>query len=130
LVSRRFTMSLLIPAPKTVRQQGNEGKHLLPPVVPFLCVKKPDLKKDEFLTFKLRSNPGQDTSPTYDLSVPFFNRGTAEELFDLLKNINRVCTGQNITDGPGRYSLARRLLAGDWFAGKKTTKNIKRIVIL
>jgi len=130
-------MSLSIPTPKTVRQQGNEGKRLLPPVVPFLRIKKPDLKKDEFLTFKLRSNPGQDTSPTYDLSVPFFNRGTAEELFDLLKNINRVCTGQNITDGPGRYSLARRLLQGDALAafnrhatqrGNETVANFKLVL--
>jgi len=55
--------------------------------IPFQRPVKQDLKKDNFLMFKLCTNPTQDTSPTYDLSVLFFSHGTVEELFDLVKNI-------------------------------------------
>jgi len=55
----------------------------------------------------------QDTLPTYDLSVSFFNWGSVEKLFDLLKNINWVCTGQNISNGPSCYSLAHWLIQSD-----------------
>jgi len=129
-------MSLSIPTPKTTHQ-STDGKRILPSVIPFQRPVKQDLKKDDFLTFKLRTNPTQDTSPTYDLSVPFFGHGTAEELFDLIKNIQRVIQGQNLTDGPSRYALARRLLQGDALAafnraasarGNETIPNFKIVL--
>jgi len=102
-----------IPTPKTQQQNNNNVKRMITPVIPFDCLPKQELKKDDFLTFKLHTNPAQDTSPTYDLTVPFFNCGTAEELFDLVKNINRGCQGQNVTDGPNKYAVMRCVLQGD-----------------
>jgi len=87
-----------------------------PPIIPFICQTKQDLKKDEVLTFKLHTNPNQDASPTYDLAVPFFGQGTAKELFVFIKNVQQVCQGQNITDGPGHYTIVCWLLQGDALA--------------
>jgi hypothetical protein len=53
--------------------------YILPPILLEQPVKK-DLKKDEFITYKLCSVPTQDDLPTYKLTVPYFNTGTAEEL--------------------------------------------------
>jgi len=58
-------------------------------------------------------NPNQDTLPTYDLAVLFFGCGTAEELFIFIKNMQWVCQGQNIMDGPGCYAIMHWLLQGD-----------------
>jgi len=66
--------------------------------------------------FKLQTNPTQDMSPTYNLSVLFFSCGTAKEMFDLSKNIQHKCQGQNLTDGPGCYMLTRHILQGDVLA--------------
>jgi len=90
-----------------------DGKRVLPSVILFQCSIKQDLKKDDFLTFKLQTNPMQDTSPTYDLSILFFCHGMAKELFDLIKNIQHNCQLQNLMDGLGHYVLIRHLLQGD-----------------
>ena len=69
--------------------------------------------KDKYLTFKLRSVPTEEASTTYNLSIPFFGDGSPEELLIFLNLLNKVYVGQNVTDGPGKYALIRRLLVGD-----------------
>ncbi len=105
-------MPLLIPTPKTV-QQSKDSQHLLPPIIPFSHPTKLELKKDDFLTFKLCMNPNQDNSPTYDLVVQFFSQGSMEELLLFNKNIQWICQGQKITVGPGQYALVCCLLQGN-----------------
>ena len=101
----------------TILYRGNQnGKKMVPRIVPPIPLQKPELKvleKGEYHTYKLRSNPGDNDSPTYKLSVPYFSTGTCEEYLKFRTNFDKVCTGQNITTGPGKFTLARRLLEGD-----------------
>jgi len=88
-------------------------------VQPVIGLERParkELRKDELLAFKLRSNPSDPKSTTYELSVPCFMTGTAEELLNFLKALRKVMVGLDMTTGPSRYSLARRLLQGDALA--------------
>ena len=101
----------------TILYKGNQnGKTTVPRIVPPIPLQKPEakaLEKGEYHTYKLRSNPGDNDSPTYELSVPYFSTGTCEEYLKFRTNFDKVCTGQNITTGPGKFTLARRLLEGD-----------------
>ena len=72
-----------------------------------------ELAKDQYLALKLKSVPGQATSAEYTLNVPYFQSGTPEEWLKFLQNLDRVFVGQNLTTGPNKFSMARRLLAGD-----------------
>ena len=54
------------------------------------------VKSSEMLKMKLKSIPDSDTSPTYDLNVPFFSQGTPEEWIMFVKNLERVFLGQNL----------------------------------
>lgn len=92
------------------------GTRMITPVIPLTRPVKKEARKDNMLTFKLRTNPAQADSTTYELSVTFFSDGTPEELLLFLRNVEKVIVGLNITDGPGRYALIRRLLQGDALA--------------
>ena len=97
------------------RADGRQNKSV-PRIVPPIPLEKPEKKplaKGEYHTYKLRANPTETTSPTYELSVPFFSNGTCEEYMKFRTNFDKVCKGQNITTGPGRFTLARRLLEGE-----------------
>jgi len=89
---------------------------MITPVIPFDHLTWHELKKDNFLTFKLHMNPAQDTSPTYDLAVLFFNCGMDEELFELVWNMQWVCQGQNVTDGSNKYAVMHCMLQDDLLA--------------
>ena len=115
-------------------KHGSSAKRFIPPPIPLERPVKKSLKKDEYLTFKLRSTPSNDNSSVYEITVPFFRSGTPEEFLIFLKNLNKVILGLNITDGPGKYALARRLLDGDILAafnnaataeGNETNANFK-----
>jgi len=86
---------------------------------------------------KLQPTLQQDTPPTYNLSIPFFSHGTAKELFDLIENIQLICQGQNLMNGPVCYTLVRHLLQGDVLAafncgpmtcGNKTIQHFKLVL--
>ena len=81
---------------------------------------KKELKKDEYITYKLHSIPTVDDSPTYNLTVPYFNTGTTEELFLFLKAVKKVIDGQNLTVATDKYVLMRRCLLGDALAAFNT----------
>lgn len=91
-------------------------KRYVPPVIPYERPVKKQLKKDEFLTYKLQSDPENSESPTYELTVPFFGTGTPEELLIFLRDIRKVIIGQNLHTGPTKYALLRRCLTGDALA--------------
>ena len=68
------------------------------------------------MALKLQSNPGAAESPTYEISIPYFGSGTPEQWLKFQRDLNRVIIGQNITTGPPKYAMARRLLEGDALA--------------
>ena len=101
----------------TILYRGNQnGKKTVPRIVPPIPLQKPEskvLEKGEYHTYKLHSNSGDDDSPTSKLSVPYFSTDTCKEYLKFCTNFDKVCTGQNMTTGPGKFTLARRLLEGD-----------------
>ena len=72
--------------------------------------------KNEVLSLKLRSNPANESSQTYELTVPFFRSGTPEEWLLIRRSILKIMTGQNITSGPSQFMMTRRILDGDALA--------------
>ena len=93
----------------------SQKARIVPPI-PLERVENPPLEKGEYLTYKLRNNPTDDSSPLYELSVPFFGTGTPEQWLKFMENLSRVCAGQNVTNGPGKFAVARRLLKSDALA--------------
>ena len=51
--------------------------HLAPvlPPIPFERPAKSEYRKDEFLTLKLRNQPNDPNSTTYDLTIKYFQNG-------------------------------------------------------
>ena len=64
-------------------------------------------------TFKLRAQPNNENSQTYELTVPVFRSGTPEEWLLCKRDIKRIIRGQNVTTGPEMYAMARRILDGE-----------------
>ena len=109
-------------------------------VIPVISFERPEVKelqKHEYLTFKLRSVPTDENSTTYDLTVPFFKSGTCEQLLICIRQLQQVLVGQNVTQGPGMYAVARRIFQGDTLAvfdrlaadaGPETDVNFNNVV--
>ena len=93
--------------------QGERNKRYINPIIGLDRPSKTQIKKDECVTFKLRSSPTDENSLTYEVMVPFFRNGTPEELLVFLKQVRRVIVGTNTTEGPNKYALIRRVLHGD-----------------
>ena len=83
-----------------------------PPIALERPVKK-ELEKGDYLTYKLRNDPADPQSPGYELTIPYFRDGTPEQFLRFRKNLNKVFAGQNVTDGPGMFTIGRRLMDGD-----------------
>ena len=94
----------------------NASRRYVTPPIPFQRPAAKELSKDQYQVYKLRNVPKEKTSPTYELAVPYFSSGTPEEFLMFRENVERVCKGQNVTDGPGKFLIARRLLEGDALA--------------
>ena len=86
------------------------------PPIPLDRPEKPTPDKSEQLTFKLRTSPANVNSATYELTIAYFRTGTPEEWLLVRRAILETCIGQNLTTGPQRFTLARRVLKGDALA--------------
>ena len=62
---------------------------------------------------KCRIRPNDNDSPTFDLPIPYFSTGSAEEFLSWKDNLKKAIKGQDVSDGPGKFAMARRLLRGD-----------------
>ena len=59
---------------------GNKrAKRKITPPIPYERPTPGALRKDEYMTFKLRTVPDKADSPTFELTVPFFGTRTVEE---------------------------------------------------
>lgn len=83
-----------------------------------------ELEPSRSQRYKLRNVPNDENSPTYELTIPYFATGTPEEWLEFRKNLMKVLIGQNVTQGPGRYTVARRLLEGDALARFNNAANL------
>eukprot|EP00957_Ditylum_brightwellii_P124993 9528290-Ditylum_brightwellii.AAC.1 len=87
--------------------------HVKRSVILFPRPARKQLKRGQFHAYKLRTTPADATSPLYELSVPFFDCGNAEEWIKFRCGLTAVLKGQNITQGPSSYAVAKTLLKGD-----------------
>eukprot|EP00957_Ditylum_brightwellii_P028991 2190513-Ditylum_brightwellii.AAC.1 len=71
------------------------------------------LKDGQYHTYKVHTTPTDATSPIYELSVPFFDEGTPEEWIKFWHGLQAVLKGQNVTQGPQSYAVAKNLLNGN-----------------
>ena len=92
--------------------QGNKGNGFLPPIIPLEKEEARAVRPADMLKMKLKSIPDSDTSPTYDLNVPFFSQGTPEEWIMFVKNLERVFLGQNLAEIEHKFALTHCLLTG------------------
>lgn len=122
-------MKLSIPR----KQQATRRSVDIPPI-PLDRQEEKTLVRSQYITLKLRSNPTEDTSQTYNLILPYYNSASLEEWLIFRTDLNKAIIGQNITQGPARYTTARQVLQGDALAlfdaaaaagGNKTNANFK-----
>ena len=94
--------------------QERAGKNT--PPIPLVRIKPRKVTKEEQITFSLRAVPTKSKSPTYALSIPYFDTGSCEEWLLTKQHIEQACKGQNLTEAPDQYTLARRILRSDALA--------------
>eukprot|EP00957_Ditylum_brightwellii_P009509 717896-Ditylum_brightwellii.AAC.1 len=63
--------------------------------------------------YKLRTTPADTDSPTYELSIPFFDEGSHKEWIKFRRGLQAVLKGQNVMQGPASYAVAKTLLKGN-----------------
>eukprot|EP00957_Ditylum_brightwellii_P178077 13564246-Ditylum_brightwellii.AAC.1 len=82
-------------------------------VIAFQQPQARQLKCRQYHTYKLHTTPAYATSPIYKLSMPFFDNGTPEKWIKFQHRLQAVLKGQNITQGPPSYAVAKTLLKGN-----------------
>ena len=126
---------MIIPTPKTVASAKGASKLKVVPPIPLERPEVEKVPKTSYVTFKLRSIPTANDSPEYDFTMKYFRSGSTEELLICLKNIQKVMTGMNVTTGPNKYAMVRRVLQGDALSafevaatrnGNETVENLKK----
>eukprot|EP00957_Ditylum_brightwellii_P134236 10233700-Ditylum_brightwellii.AAC.2 len=96
--------------PMTTKHSNPDVKRA---IIPFPRPNPRNLERGQFYTYKLRTTPADAASPVYKLSVPFFDKGTPEEWIKFQRGLAAVLKGQNVTQGPASYAVAKTLLKGD-----------------
>ena len=71
------------------------------------------LERGTYHMYKLRTDPADPDSLTYELSIPFFTKESPEEWIKFRRGLKAVLKGQNVTQGPASYAVAKTLLKGD-----------------
>jgi hypothetical protein len=79
-----------------------------------------DKDNEDVSVFKLRTNPHDKDSQTYDMKVLTFHSGSVEEFLLWKKDLNKVLVGQHVQSAPDKYAMTRRLLDGDALAAFNT----------
>ena len=72
-----------------------------------------ELTKGQYHSYKLHTVPADAASATYKLSAPYFSTRSVEQWSQLHKNVNHVIIGQNATNSPSKFAVARCPLEGD-----------------
>eukprot|EP00957_Ditylum_brightwellii_P170350 12966547-Ditylum_brightwellii.AAC.1 len=96
--------------PTSTKQSNPDVKRAI------IAFPRPDpkhLERGQFHACKLRTTPADATSPIYELSVCFFDCRTPKEWIKFRCGLTAVLKGQNVTQGPASYAVAKTLLKGD-----------------
>jgi len=110
---------------------------LINPAISLDCPERKLLTKGQYVEYRCHSSPRGPDSPVYSLLGPYFSTGSPEEWLLFMDNFYKAIIGQNITDGPGCYEFAERVLKGDAFAtfrhktietGNRTVENFDMVM--
>eukprot|EP00957_Ditylum_brightwellii_P142486 10855575-Ditylum_brightwellii.AAC.1 len=82
-------------------------------VIAFQQPQARQLECGQYHTCKLSTTPADATSPIYKMSVPFFDDGTPEKWIKFQRRLQAMLKGQNVTQGPPSYAVAKTLLKGN-----------------
>ena len=97
------------------KAHGSKKAHIKTPI-PLERPKERKYQKHEYISFKLKNNPGQANSGEYEFTIPFFHTGSPEETILLVQNITKIFLGLELTTGSAQYVIVRRILKGDALA--------------
>eukprot|EP00957_Ditylum_brightwellii_P158116 12035310-Ditylum_brightwellii.AAC.1 len=97
-------------APTTKRHSNPNVKQA---VIVFTRPTPRNLECGQVHTYKLCTTPVDTDSPTYELSIPFFDKGLPKEWIKFRRGLQAVLKGQNVLQGPASYAVAKTLLKGD-----------------
>ena len=79
-----------------------------------------DKDNEDVSIFRIRTNPTDKDSQTYDMKVLTFHTGSVEEFLLWKKDLTKVLVGQNVLSAPDKFAMTRRLLDGDALAAFNT----------
>ena len=96
------------PIPRKKNNKNPSSKMVIP-LVKAVTIKD---EEQEYLTFKLRSDPSNDQSITYSVKLTPFNVGSPEEWLKHLKTLRVIFKGQNLTRAADKFAMTKRLLKG------------------
>lgn len=94
----------------TVGTKGEAWKNK--PILPLEPPVSRKMNRDEYEVFKLRTDPGDNTSPIYEKTLPYIT-GDEEPraIIQFYKDFDSVVTGMNMVQNvAGQFGLARRML--------------------
>ena len=78
------------------KAHGSKKAHIKTPI-PLERPKERKYQKHEYISFKLKNNPGQANSGEYEFTIPFFHTGSPEETILLVQNISKIFLGLDQT---------------------------------
>lgn len=97
--------------PKVNKQEAKTSPRLVAPIP----LERPEIlefNKGDGQTYKLKNDPSDADSPVFEVSIRYFSGGSCEEFLIFETNLKVVFKGQNVTDGPGRFAVTKRILRG------------------
>jgi hypothetical protein len=95
------------------RRQNFTGRGFMPAPIAIQREEEPAVDSSKLITFKCRNDPNDPSSTTFEIKLqPFDGSGSVEQWFRFKKKTEQVIKGQNLTTGPMRYALWRRVLTG------------------
>eukprot|EP00957_Ditylum_brightwellii_P148914 11337840-Ditylum_brightwellii.AAC.1 len=94
-------------APSTKQQSNPKLKQA---VIVFTRPTPRQLEHGQFHMYRLCTTPAEANSPTYKLSIPFFDERAPEDLIKFQRGLQAVLKGQNMTQGPQVTQLQRPYL--------------------
>eukprot|EP00957_Ditylum_brightwellii_P093035 7084002-Ditylum_brightwellii.AAC.1 len=86
----------------TSKQQSNHDVKQM--VISFMRPTLRQFERGQFHTYELCTTPADATLPTYELSIPFFDKGTPKEWVKFWHRLQAVLKGQNVMQGPSSYA--------------------------
>ena len=116
-----------------VPSEANKKRRILIPAIALDRSEAKVLPSGEYHQYRLKTNPTKKDSPTFELQVPYFSRGSPEQWLKAKKNIELVIRGQNVTEYKNQLEVARRILKGaalTAFNSSVTTQESERKLVI